>query len=135
MTNQANPIIASRPLLDTSTSDLVMASGRLVDDPTCRSTILFLLRLKRGSSPALYNLGSRYHTIDRINTQKLREIEQMTLEALDPLIQPKKITSVVVSATTGPTPGVVQLHVDWFDQKGGQSSLIEYLSVGSRRTA
>lgn len=125
-------IVASRPLVDPQTKDYVMAGGRLTDDPTHRTTILFLIRLQRGSSAAMPDRGSRYHEIDRITKQTLKQIEDMTREALAPLIVPRKITATEIVATRGPAPGVVELRVDWLDDGGQPNSLTEYLSIGGQ---
>lgn len=135
MNNKRPPTVASRPLIDTASSDLVLVGGRFVDDPTHRSTILFLLRQRRGSSAALFDLGSRFHEVDRITKQSLRQIEDMTREALSPLILPKKINAVSVTAKPAGAGGTVELRLDWLDTRGEHSSLTEYLSIGSRSTS
>lgn len=125
----------ARPLLGEKSKDWTLFKGRLVDDETHASTVQFLLDHQRGTAAAFPNVGSRYHTIKKILPNTPREVEIMTMEALAPLINPRKITNVVATAETV-TVGVqsyVKLVVSFSDAKGKVNPITKYLTVGRKR--
>jgi phage gp46-like protein len=121
--------ITSRPRLDPATLDWTWDRGRLKEDETHLSTVLFLIAHQRGTSCAFPDVGSRFYTIKKILPNTPRDVEIMTIEALDPLIQPRKITQVKATATrVGPV--TIALRISWQDTRGKYNAIRRLITIG-----
>lgn len=127
----APPKSTARPFLFPVTRDWGFASGRLVDDDTAASTVLFLLDHNRGTSAAYPNVGSRFWTIKKILPNTPRTVEIMALEALNPLIRDRKITNVQVAARRAGQV-TIELKVNWRDPRGKPGTINKVLSFTRR---
>lgn len=125
----APPIKSVRPYLDPNTMDWVIQNGRLVDDATHASSVLFLIDHQRGTSIVYPNLGSRFWTIKKILPNTLRTVEIMAKEALFPLIRDRKIFDVVPVATRENKVHIV-LKVSWRDARGKTGTIEKIIAIG-----
>ncbi len=124
--------ITSRPMLDPSKRDWIIKNGRLVDDETHLSTVLFLLSHQRGTSCAYPGIGCRWHTIKKILPNTPREAETMAIEALSPLTRESSRKIFRLKATgqrTGPV--TIAVLIEWYDAKGRYNAIRRFLSVGT----
>lgn len=127
--NQTPPKATKRPLLDPATRDWIITKGRLEDDETHASTVLWLLDHHRGTSAAYPDVGSRFWTIRKILPNTPRTVEIMAFEALNPLIRDRKITNVEAAARRAGQV-LIELKVNWRDHKGKKNAIRRVLTIG-----
>lgn len=94
------------------TRDWVQVRGQPKQDDTVMSEAFFLLDLQRGSASAFPNWGSRLHTLGKLVPNVEDEAKSMAEEALAPMVQDGRISSLTVSVTR-PTPTYLEIICSW----------------------
>lgn len=89
---------AKRRTIDVN-GQYTIENGAPVNDPTHVSSVILLMRMRRGSSPVAPAQGFPYDSFETLADGVERRAEAATHETLRPLTRPKFITDLAVDAT------------------------------------
>lgn len=120
---------ARRRWIDPLSGDYVVERGGPREDSTHTSTVVRLLRLRRGSCPVAPSHGFPYDRFSKLADGAERAIEAAVRETLLPLTRPGLIRDLVVEATV--EGGAVALRVDFTDPPGAPQTVRLTLARGA----
>jgi hypothetical protein len=120
---------AKRRWIDPRTGDYIVERGGPREDTTHASTVVRLLRLRRGSCPLTPEQGFPYDRFSKLGDGVERAIEAEVRETLKLLTGPKLIRDLVVKATI--ESGTINLRLDFYDQLGAEQTIHLPLARGA----
>lgn len=104
--------------------DYGVAAGDIQRDGTEVSTVLWLLRLQRGSCPIYPNAGNRLARIERLDGAATeREAKQAAEEALAPLVAQQRISNLKVTARVDGS--TIALEVSFWDVAAQEAQSVQ----------
>lgn len=107
--------------IDPTSRDWTLVNGQRAEDTTMTTSVMFLLRLRYNSSPALPEAGSKLHELDKITEDLPERIEVEVARTLRPLIDSNQISNLATTTTVTERPGAenfVEVKVQFQDSRG-----------------
>lgn len=120
---------ARRRWIDPETGDYVVQRGGPREDSTHISTVVRLLRLRRGSCPTAPEQGFPYDRFDRLGDGVERAVEGAVRETLLPLTRSGAIRNLLVEAAV--EGGAIALRIDFTDEPGAPQTVRLTLARGA----
>lgn len=120
---------AKRRWISAETGDYVVERGGPREDSTHTSSVIRLLRLRRGSCPVAPEQGFPYDQYDKLGDGVERAIEGDVRDTLKVLTRQQLIRDLVVEATVD--GGTISLRLDFYDQPGVQQTVDLTLARGA----
>lgn len=107
--------------IDVATGDYTLLHGEYVEDLTSASEVILTLRSKRGSSAIAPWIGSRLHTIRKVDKRSRRLAEFYAKEALQYLVDRGALRDLRPVGSI--VNGGISLVVNYTDRAGQRRSI------------